>query len=69
MKRTWTIIDVGDVPRSLKWYQSLLGRLHLELRLMWNVPACPCWANSRKLRPPFRSKEVNNCESFAGLPD
>lgn len=25
MTRTWTIIGVGDVPRSLKWYQSLLG--------------------------------------------
>src|SRR3954467_14556431 len=26
MKRTWTIIGVGDVPRSLKWYQSLFGQ-------------------------------------------
>lgn len=26
MKRTWTIIGVRDVPRSLKWYQSLLGQ-------------------------------------------
>ena len=25
MKRTWTIIGVGDVPGSFKWYQSLLG--------------------------------------------
>lgn len=25
MKRTWTIIGVGDVHRSYKWYQSLLG--------------------------------------------
>jgi len=25
MKRTWTIIGVGDVPASCKWYQSLLG--------------------------------------------
>jgi catechol 2,3-dioxygenase-like lactoylglutathione lyase family enzyme len=25
MKRTWTIIGVADVPRSCKWYQSLLG--------------------------------------------
>ena len=25
MKRTWTIIGVGDVPRSFKWYQSLRG--------------------------------------------
>jgi catechol 2,3-dioxygenase-like lactoylglutathione lyase family enzyme len=25
MRRTWTIIGVGDVPRSFKWYQSLLG--------------------------------------------
>lgn len=26
MKRTWTIIGVGDVPRSLRWYQSLFGQ-------------------------------------------
>ena len=25
MKRTWTIIGVGDVLTSFKWYQSLLG--------------------------------------------
>ena len=25
MKRTWTIIGVGDVRRSVEWYQSLLG--------------------------------------------
>ncbi len=25
MKRTWTIIGVGNVPRSFRWYQSLLG--------------------------------------------
>ena len=25
MKRTWTIIGVGDVACSFKWYQSLLG--------------------------------------------
>lgn len=25
MKRTWTIIGVGDVHRSVSWYQSLLG--------------------------------------------
>jgi catechol 2,3-dioxygenase-like lactoylglutathione lyase family enzyme len=25
MKRTWTIIGVGDVPQSFKWYQSLFG--------------------------------------------
>lgn len=25
MKRTWTIIGVGDVPSSFKWYQSLFG--------------------------------------------
>src|SRR5262245_52169935 len=25
MRRTWTIVGVGDVPRSFKWYQSLLG--------------------------------------------
>lgn len=26
MKRTWTIIGVGDVSVSFTWYQSLLGR-------------------------------------------
>jgi catechol 2,3-dioxygenase-like lactoylglutathione lyase family enzyme len=25
MKRTWTIIGVSDVPRSVRWYQTLLG--------------------------------------------
>ncbi|HEY0733702.1 MAG TPA: VOC family protein [Herpetosiphonaceae bacterium] len=25
MRRTWTIIGVGDVPGSCTWYQSLLG--------------------------------------------
>jgi catechol 2,3-dioxygenase-like lactoylglutathione lyase family enzyme len=25
MRRTWTIIGVGDVRHSFKWYQSLLG--------------------------------------------
>lgn len=25
MKRTWTIIGVSDVPKSFKWYLSLLG--------------------------------------------
>jgi catechol 2,3-dioxygenase-like lactoylglutathione lyase family enzyme len=25
MKRTWTIIGVGNVAESFKWYQSLLG--------------------------------------------
>jgi catechol 2,3-dioxygenase-like lactoylglutathione lyase family enzyme len=25
VKRIWTIIGVADVPRSLRWYQSLLG--------------------------------------------
>src|SRR5215216_1009193 len=25
MRRTWTVIGVGDVPGSFKWYQSLLG--------------------------------------------
>ena len=25
MKRTWTIIGVGDVARSFRWYRSLLG--------------------------------------------
>ena len=25
MKRTWTIIGVGDVGRSCRWYQALLG--------------------------------------------
>jgi len=26
MNRTWTIIGVGDVPRSFRWYQSLFGQ-------------------------------------------
>src|SRR5436853_6366313 len=26
MKRTWTIIGVGDVPGSFKWYQALFGQ-------------------------------------------
>lgn len=26
MKRTWTIIGVADVARSLHWYQSLFGQ-------------------------------------------
>ena len=26
MKRLWTIIGVRDVPRSFKWYQTLLGQ-------------------------------------------
>lgn len=26
MKRTWTIIGVGDVTGSFDWYQSLLGQ-------------------------------------------
>jgi predicted enzyme related to lactoylglutathione lyase len=26
MKRTWTIIGVGDVLRSVRWYQSLFGQ-------------------------------------------
>jgi catechol 2,3-dioxygenase-like lactoylglutathione lyase family enzyme len=26
MKRTWTILGVGDVASSLKWYQALFGQ-------------------------------------------
>lgn len=26
MKRTWTIIGVGDVAASFKWYQCLFGQ-------------------------------------------
>ena len=26
MKRTWTIIGVGDVAGRLKWYQALFGQ-------------------------------------------
>jgi catechol 2,3-dioxygenase-like lactoylglutathione lyase family enzyme len=26
VKRTWTIIGVADVSRSLKWYQTLFGQ-------------------------------------------
>ena len=29
MKRTWTIIGVGDVARSFKWYQSLFGQAEM----------------------------------------
>jgi catechol 2,3-dioxygenase-like lactoylglutathione lyase family enzyme len=25
MRRTWTVIGVRDVPRSVEWYQTLLG--------------------------------------------
>ena len=28
MKRTWTIIGVADVARSVRWYQALLGLPH-----------------------------------------
>jgi catechol 2,3-dioxygenase-like lactoylglutathione lyase family enzyme len=28
VKRTWTIIGVADVARSLEWYQSLFGQRH-----------------------------------------
>ena len=27
MKRTWTIIGVADVARSLRWYQSIFGQV------------------------------------------
>jgi catechol 2,3-dioxygenase-like lactoylglutathione lyase family enzyme len=30
MKRTWTIIGVADVARSLKWYQSLFGQAQTQ---------------------------------------
>ncbi len=26
MKRTWTILGVGDVPASFRWYQALFGQ-------------------------------------------
>jgi catechol 2,3-dioxygenase-like lactoylglutathione lyase family enzyme len=26
VKRTWTIIGVGDVPASVRWYQALFGQ-------------------------------------------
>jgi catechol 2,3-dioxygenase-like lactoylglutathione lyase family enzyme len=26
VKRTWTIIGVGDVPDSVRWYQALFGQ-------------------------------------------
>jgi catechol 2,3-dioxygenase-like lactoylglutathione lyase family enzyme len=29
MRRTWTIIAVGDVPASFRWYQSLLGQAQM----------------------------------------
>jgi catechol 2,3-dioxygenase-like lactoylglutathione lyase family enzyme len=28
MRRLWTIVGVRDVPRSFRWYQSLLGLPH-----------------------------------------
>lgn len=28
MKRTWTIIGVADVAKSLEWYQALFGQPH-----------------------------------------
>ena len=37
MKRTWTIIGVADVARSLAWYQALLG-------LRTTAPAHDHWA-------------------------
>ena len=37
MKRTWTVIGVANVSRSLKWYQSLFG--HRE-----TTPAHDYWA-------------------------
>jgi catechol 2,3-dioxygenase-like lactoylglutathione lyase family enzyme len=30
MIRTWTIIGVGDVPASFRWYQSLFGQPETE---------------------------------------
>ena len=32
MRRTWTIIGVGDVPRSFKWYQAVRSA---------GYPSCP----------------------------
>jgi catechol 2,3-dioxygenase-like lactoylglutathione lyase family enzyme len=37
MKRTWTIIGVADVSRSLKWYQALFGQPE-------TLPAHDYWA-------------------------
>jgi catechol 2,3-dioxygenase-like lactoylglutathione lyase family enzyme len=37
VKRTWTIIGVADVSRSLKWYQSLFGQRE-------TTPAHDYWA-------------------------
>ena len=37
VKRTWTIIAVADVSRSLKWYQSLFGQRE-------TTPAHDYWA-------------------------
>jgi catechol 2,3-dioxygenase-like lactoylglutathione lyase family enzyme len=37
VKRTWTIIGVGNVSRSLKWYQSLFGQRE-------TTPAHDYWA-------------------------
>src|SRR5258707_10985286 len=53
MKRTWTIIGVGDVPGSFKWYQALFGQpatlpahdyfgqLWANPRFRWNCFALP----------------------------
>ncbi len=30
MIRTWTIIGVADVARSLRWYQQLFGQAHKQ---------------------------------------
>ena len=29
MRALWTVIGVSDVPRSLRWYQSLFGQAHV----------------------------------------
>lgn len=40
MKRTWTIIGVADVARSLGWYQSLFGKT-LGMRAFLRLESWP----------------------------
>jgi hypothetical protein len=40
MKRMWTIIGVADVPRSFKWYQSLLAEAGHDMDRLREVEAC-----------------------------
>jgi hypothetical protein len=37
MKRTWTIVGVTDVARSLRWYQPLLGLPDSPYDYFWQI--------------------------------